>query len=92
MASTQELLDILNTYKGQPDAYGYRLRLDLSLIVMKGMKAKGWSQRQLADGAMMHEAFIYRVVHADVDCTMGETGRILYALGVHAGLTELDDD
>jgi transcriptional regulator with XRE-family HTH domain len=82
------LLKALDEFEATPESRGYDLRLSLSTLVAKRLKAKGWTQKQLADATGMKESFITRIVHADSNCTFDVAGRILFALGVAAEFKE----
>src|SRR5215213_8417542 len=89
MATSADLMNALAEFESTPQSRGYDLRLSLSALVLKHLKAKGWTQKQLADAARMKESFVTRVIHADSNCTFDVAGRLLFALGVRAHLEEV---
>ena len=88
MASTQDLLRILDDFRSKPESRGYDLRLSLAEIVLRQLRTKGWTQKQLADAAGMKPSFLTRIIHGSSNCTFDVAGRILFALGVHAELVD----
>src|SRR5829696_2389996 len=88
MASTQDLLKHLRDFEEQPSSRVYELRLSLAAIIIRNLKEKNWTQRQLADVAGMKESFVTRILHSDSNCTFDVAGRLLFALNVHAEFVE----
>src|SRR6476661_7556231 len=86
--SIRDLQVTLEGFEKKPESRGYDLRLSLSELVIRCMKAKGWTQKQLAQAAGMKEPFVTRVLHADQNCTFDVAGRLLFALGIRAHLQE----
>lgn len=84
MATKRDLLAILDASKRKPQSAGYRLRLQLADLLLRQLRAKGWTQKQLAKAARMKESFITRVIHAESNCTFDVAGRLLFAAGVSA--------
>ncbi len=91
MATKRDLLAILDASKRKPQSAGYRLRLQLADLLLRQLRAKGWTQKQLAKAARMKESFITRVIHAESNCTFDVAGRLLFAAGVSAALAEASD-
>src|SRR5438067_799702 len=89
MAETPDLLKILDDFNRHPESRGYDLRLSLAAIIMRRMKTKNWTQKQLAEAAGMKPSFITRILHADSNCTFDVAGRLLFALGIRAELAEV---
>lgn len=88
MSTISDLNRILRDFEDSPEAVGYELRLNLSEIVLRNLRSKGWTQRQLADESKKLESYITRVVHSRQNCGLDTVGQILYALGVRASLVE----
>ena len=88
MANTRDLLTILEEFEKSPESFGYDLRLDLADLVIRLLRQKGWTQKQLAKAARMKESFITRIIHSASNCTFDVAGRLMFALGVRAKLAE----
>ncbi len=88
MSTISDLNRILRDFEDSPEGVGYELRLNLSEIVLRNLRSKGWTQRQLADESKKLESYITRVVHSQQNCGLDTVGQILYALGVRASLVE----
>ena len=91
MAKRIDLIGLLQEANAQPASAGLDLRLDLSGIVLRALRAKGWSQNDLARAAGMKPSFISRVMHSDANCEFETVGRILTALGLHGRLSATSD-
>jgi ribosome-binding protein aMBF1 (putative translation factor) len=91
VASTKDLLDSLEQYEKEPESRGYELRLEFSRLVLRHLRAKGWTQKELADRAGVKASFINRLIHSDANWTSDSAGRILHALGVHVVFNEWPD-
>ena len=88
MATTQDLLKVLEDFDKKPESQGYRLRLDLSAIVLRHLSEKGWTQQQLADAAGVKPPYVTRIIHGATNCTFESAGNVLFALGVKVKLVE----
>ncbi len=86
MASTQDILRVLDEYKRKPESYGVKLRLNLAELVIQQLNSNGWSQRDLAKRTGLKEAYISRILHSDANCTFESAGKILFALGIKVAL------
>ena len=86
MASTQDILRVLNEYKRKPESYGLKLRLNLAELVIQQLNSNGWSQRDLAQETGLKEAYISRILHSDANCTFESAGKILFALEIKVAL------
>lgn len=86
MASTQDILRVLDEYKRKPESYGMKLRLNLAELVIQQLNSSGWSQRDLAQETGLKEAYISRILHSDANCTFESAGKILFALGIKVAL------
>lgn len=87
----KKIASILNTlaeFNKTEEAAGMELRLSLSELILKNLKRKGWTQRELADAAQVKESLISRLVHADSNCTLDTAAKVLFALGVRVSLEE----
>jgi len=85
----QDILRALEEYeRTEPKSRGLELRLNLAEIVIRHLRQKGWTQRELALRISRKESYISRIVHSDANCTLDTVGRLLFALGVHARLAE----
>lgn len=86
----QDILRALEEYERTvPESRGLELRLDLAEIVIRHLRQKCWTQRDLARRTSMKESFISRLVHSNANCTLDTAGRLLFALGVNARLAEV---
>ncbi len=88
MPNTQDLLKLLDDFQDSPEALGHELRLDLAELILKTLRQKRWTQKQLAQAARMKPSFINRIVHGASNCTFDVAGRLLFALGLKARLAE----
>lgn len=75
----KELQKQLARFEQTPESYGLDLRLDLADIVLRGLRERGWTQKQLAQKVGMKESFVSRIIHANANCTFDVAGRILVA-------------
>jgi transcriptional regulator with XRE-family HTH domain len=87
--NVQDILQALHEYEQDPESSGVQLRLDLATIILRRLKAKGWTQRQLAQKSGFKEPFISRLLHSSSNCTFDTAGRVLRALGVEAKIEEV---
>lgn len=85
----QGILRALRKYEDTPESWGLELRLNLAEIVIRTLRRKGWSQRDLARAASMKESFISRVLHSNANCTLDTVGKLFHALDVNAYITEV---
>jgi transcriptional regulator with XRE-family HTH domain len=92
MTTVRDLQKLLEDYEKTAESAGYDLRLDLAEIVLKALKRKGWTQKQLAAAAGKRESFITRIIHSANNCTFEVAGQVLFALGIKARLAEAYDD
>ena len=88
MTTISDLNRILHDFEDSPEGVGYELRLNLSEIVLRNLRSKGWTQRRLADESKKLESYITRVVHSQQNCGLDTVGKILHALGVRASLVQ----
>jgi hypothetical protein len=88
VGAIQDLHKRLAEFEASPDSRGLDLRLSLADLIIRKLRAKRWTQKRLADEVGMLEPFITRVIHARQNCTFDVAGRILFALGISAEITE----
>lgn len=89
MSDKNELLrELLDEFKQSYKSLGQSLRVNLSEIVIGGLKEKNWTQRDLARETKICEPTISRIIHSDVNCTLDTAARVLFALEVQARLTK----
>ena len=81
-------LRALDGFKRSPEIYGLELRLNLAQIILRELRRRGWTQRDLAERSGLKESYISRVLHSDANCTFDSVGRILFSLGIRATLDE----
>ncbi len=84
----QDILSSIAEFEASPDYVGLGLKVDLSRLVLRSLRAKGWTQRRLATACGMKESFVSRVIHSDDNCTLDTVGRLMFALGVDIRLEE----
>ena len=92
MSKAQDILEILADFRQRPESQGVQLRLNLAELLIRQLRAKGWTQRQLADTAVLKESYVSRVFHSDANCTFETAGRLLFALGIKAELAVSDKE
>lgn len=88
-AIMNDLVSGLHEFENTHYAVSLDLKLDFSELVIKGLRKKKWTYKQLAEAIKTKDAYINRVVHADQNCTLDVIGRICYALGVKPRLINL---
>ena len=71
------------------EGHALRLRLNLAEIIMRGLRRKGWTQRELGVKFGCKQPFISRILHGDANCTLKTVGKILHALDVKVKLVEV---
>lgn len=86
----KNILQTLEDFKKTPESRGLDLRLDLAEIIIRNLNVRGWSQRELAAASGMKEPQLSRVIHSNANCTLDTVGRLLFALGTHAKIEEVE--
>ncbi len=89
MSHVRDILRELDEYHQTPESHGIKLRLNLAEIILRHIKEKNWTQKELARKTSFKDSFISRLLHSDANCTFETAGRILFALGVEAKLEEV---
>lgn len=84
----QDILRALKEYDRTPESAGVQLRLNLAVIILRHLKLKNWTQRDLANATSFKESFISRLLHSNANCTFDTAGRVFFALGVDARIEE----
>lgn len=92
MSVIRELLDELRAFNETPESVGYDLRLDLAELILEELRAKQWTQKQLADATGMKPSFITRLVNSANNCTFEVAGRVCHALGLRPKLVRATED
>lgn len=75
--------------EAKQESRGFNLRLDLSELVLRILKRKGWSPQDLARAASMNESFIVDVLRGKANYTLDTIGKLFHALGVMPSLQEI---
>lgn len=88
MVRIAELNRRLREFQDSPRGFGHELRMNVAEIVMRNLKQKPWTQRELAEAAGKGESYITRIVHGQQNCSLDTVGALLYALGVRASIVE----
>lgn len=65
-----------------------KLRLNLAELALGRLQEYGWTQRRLAREIGWKESFLSRLLHGDENWTSETAGRLLFALGIDAELSE----
>lgn len=65
-----------------------KLRLNLAELALGRLRENGWTQRKLAREIGWKESFLSRVLHGDENWTSETAGRVMFALGIDAELSE----
>lgn len=65
-----------------------KLRLNLAELALGRLQENGWTQRKLAREIGWKESFLSRVLHGDENWTSETAGRVMFALGIDAELSE----
>lgn len=76
---TAENLFLAAATAGKRDV-GLELRLHFARLVIRELRRKNWTARNLAEQSALTQAYVESVLHSDVNCTFGGAGRILAAL------------
>lgn len=82
------LLDRLKQFDNTAESVSADLRLSFARLVARGLRERGWTQRDLAERANFKESFVSRILHSDSNCTLETAGRLLFALGTRAHFSE----
>jgi len=88
MNNHKDILKAIEDFDSTPQGRGFDLRLDLADIILRRLKAKGWTQNQLAAKAKMKAPQITGLIHSATNWTTETAGRILHALDVKVKLVE----
>jgi hypothetical protein len=78
----------MDTYCRDPDSYGLNMRLDLAALIIRGMKNRSWTIKDLADASDINEDDILSLLHSDIDCSFDIAGRILFSLNILPTITD----
>jgi transcriptional regulator with XRE-family HTH domain len=73
---------MLEEYRETPESYGHLMSLNLADIILYHLRAKGWTQKRLADAVGMAAPQLTKIIHAQGNCTFATAGRIMHALGI----------
>ena len=90
-AMMAELIDGLAKFEQTHHALSQELKLDLSELVVNGLRNKGWTHKQLADAIKTKDTYINRVVHANQNCTLDVIGRLCHVLNIKPKLIDLSE-
>ena len=82
------LKDLLSEFSRTHKGLGQSLRVNLSELIIRGLRDKRWSQHKLACEAGMQDSFISRIIHGDANCTLDTAAKLLFALGMRAKISE----
>lgn len=88
----KSLLHSLEDFKKTHESVGLELRLSFAEFIIDQLDQKGWTQKQLAKKAGMKEPAISRVIHSDANCTFETAGKLIWALGIRAKISEVTTD
>jgi len=88
MANIHDLHKVLEHFELQPESAGYDLRLSFAELLLRRLDELGWSQKQLAEASGMKAPQLSRIIHSDQNCTFDVAGRLLFALGLRARISE----
>ncbi len=86
--ASRSILSKLGAFNRTQESVGVELRVSLSELLVRTLRIRGWSQRQLAAAADVKEPFVSRILHGNVNCTLDTIGNLLFALGVRAKFEE----
>ena len=92
---SQAITNILQTiedFKQTAESRGLDLRLDVAEILIRNLKERNWSQRELANAAGMLEPQVSRILHSSANCTLDTIGRLMFALDIHSRLQQVARD
>lgn len=87
MSAISRLQRRLKDHDQTPEGLEDSLTLQLSEILVKALKSKGWTQRRLADAARIPESNLTAYIHGDENPTFRTVSRLFTALGLRGQLT-----
>ncbi len=87
--AVRDILRTLEEYEDSAGSVGLDLRLSLTEIILRDLRRRNWSQRELASRTSLKESYISRVLHSNANCTFDTAGKFLHALGIRARLQEV---
>ncbi len=85
--SEQRLADAKGSYR----YWATQLRLDLSDLIIKKLKATNKPQSWAAEQSGKRESFISRLIHADANFTASVAAKVLFNIGVRPKLVDLEE-
>ena len=88
----KNILQAIEDLEDSPLGRSYDLRVDLAGILLRNLKEKGWTQRDLARAAKMKEPQVSRILHSNVNWTVDTIARLLFALKIRARLEQVDNE
>ncbi len=78
----------LRRYNATPEGMSQTLREDLAFLILKQLKERGWTQKQLAQECGKTESFISRLIHTDTNVTFEVAATVLHALDIQPRLVD----
>lgn len=87
----QELQLAQAQFETTSEAVGLGLRLNVSELVIRGMKTKGWSVPKLSVKADVSRYTIQKILDSEVNCTLDTVGRLFHALEMKAHIVEVTE-
>ena len=88
MSEIEELRNALAEFDTTAKGRAVELRVDLSRLIIRRLRALGWSQKRLAQEAGLKESYVSRLIHAHANCTLEVVSRVVNAMGLRAQLAE----
>lgn len=90
--TTDKLLAALKEFDGTAEGLFEDLKLDLTELVIRGLKQKGWSHGELSSETGISESTIDGIVMSSRNTSLRKIADILRALGMRAKLVEATAD
>jgi len=87
--AVHDILRALAEYEDTAASVGLELRVSLTETILRHLRRKDWSQRELAARTNLKEPYISRILHSNANCTLDTAGKFLHALGIRARFQEV---
>jgi len=85
----RQILASLDKFNDSAEAVAEELRSSVSMIILRELRARGWSQKKLSDESGFRQPHISRIIHGNDNCTLETIARILFSLGLRGRIDTL---
>ena len=90
MTCIPDILAAIEEYKKKPEGIALELQLNLSQILLSGLRRKNWEPCDLATATGFSETHVIELLHANINCSFADVGLLLFALGINVTLVRQD--